>query len=165
MTETLGEHDDRLDLLVSRHIDAPRSLIWEAWTVPENLVQWWCPRPWTTELRAFELYPGGAFHAVMHGPDGGISDNPGVFLEIVPQERIVFTSMLVKGWRPASPWLALTGIFTMEDEGDGTRYTARALHKDDADRQQHEELGFYEGWNTCITQLSDFTRNLAARKG
>ena len=79
-------------------------------------------------------------------------------------ERIVFTTALVKGWRPGIPWLSLTGIFTMEDEGSGTRYTAHAMHKDDADRQKHEDMGFYEGWGTCMTQLEDFTKELAARK-
>ena len=164
MADTLGELDDRLDLVISRFIDAPRALVWEAWSVPENLAQWWCPKPWTTELRAFEMYPGGGFHAVMHGPDGGISDNPGIFLEILPMERVVFTTALVKGWRPATPWLSVTGIFTMADEGDGTRYTACARHKDVEDCKRHDEMGFEEGWGTCITQLADFTRELAQRK-
>ena len=73
----------------------------------------------------------------MRGLDGGESDNPGCFLEIVPRKRIVCTSMLTGGWRPASPWLAMTAVFTLADEGSGTRYIARCLHKDDADYEGH----------------------------
>jgi len=96
------------DLVISRVLNAPRAALWRAWTDPELLRQWWCPKPWTTEVRAFDLRPGGAFHTFMQGPDGGSSDNPGSFLEIVPQQRLVFTSMLGAGWRPQSPWLGFT---------------------------------------------------------
>ena len=69
------------DLVISRLLPAPRAALWRAWTDPTSLPVWWCPRPWTTELRAFDLRPGGAFHTVMRGPDEGISDNAGCFLE------------------------------------------------------------------------------------
>lgn len=153
--------DQQLDLEISRLVNAPRARVWKAWTDPALLQEWWCPRPWKTELRAFELRPGGAFHTFMSGPNGGESDNPGCFLDIAPQERIVFTSMLKGGWRPASPWMAFTAIVTMEDEGAGTRYVARVMHKDDAERQRHEELGFFDGWGVCITQLEEVARNIS----
>eukprot|EP01036_Dinobryon_divergens_P012265 gene12265-16520_t len=76
------------------------------------------------EVRAFDLRPGGAFHTRMRGPEGEESDNPGCFLEVVPEAKIVWTSMLTGGWRPASPWLGMTAIFTLADEGEGTRYVA-----------------------------------------
>ena len=63
--------DDPNDLVISRLLRAPRSALWRAWTEPELLKQWWCPKPWTTEVRAFDLRPGGAFHTFMQGPDGG----------------------------------------------------------------------------------------------
>src|SRR5574341_725190 len=90
---------DPHDLVISRLVRAPRAALWRAWTEPELLKEWWCPRPWTTEVRAFDLRPGGGFYTFMRGPDGGTSDNPGCFLEIVPQSRIVFTTMLTAGWR------------------------------------------------------------------
>lgn len=152
--------DHPLDLEISRFLDVPRAKIWKAWSEPKILAQWWCPKPWTTEVREFEFHTGGAFYTFMRGPDGGESDNPGCFLEIVPNERIVFTSMLTGGWRPATPWLAMTAIFTLADEGTGTRYTARCLHKDDADRRKHEEMGFYDGWGTCATQLEEVAKGL-----
>jgi uncharacterized protein YndB with AHSA1/START domain len=152
--------DTRLDLEIVRVVNAPRAKVWRAWSDPANLRQWWCPRPWTTEVRAFDFRNGGAFHTVMSGPDGGTSDNPGLFLDIVPMERIVWTSMLVEGWRPAKPWLAMTGIFSMVDEGTGTRYTARCLHRDDADRRKHEAMGFFDGWATVIGQLEEIAQLL-----
>ena len=148
------------DLVISRLVAAPRSALWRAWTEPDLLKQWWCPKPWTTQVRAFDLRPGGAFHTFMEGPDGGTSDNPGCFLEIAPPSRIVFTSVLTAGWRPATPWLAFTAIIAMADEGDHTRYVATAMHPDKATRDRHDELGFFQGWNICIDQLEAFARRL-----
>ncbi|MEN9543311.1 MAG: hypothetical protein RLZZ598_144 [Pseudomonadota bacterium] len=148
------------DLLISRLLRAPRAALWRAWAEPELLKQWWCPKPWTTEVRAFDWRPGGAFHTVMQGPDGGISDNPGCFLDIVPQRRIVFTSMLTADWRPATPWLGFSAVITLDDEGEGTRYVASVRHPDQATRDRHEQMGFYEGWGICIDQLDAFASQL-----
>jgi len=153
--------DAKLDLEIVRNVAAPRAKVWRAWSDPEILKQWWCPRPWTTELRAFDLRAGGAFHFYMSGPDGGESDNPALFLEVLPMERIIWTTMLVAGWRPASPELGITAIFSMEDDGAGTRYTARCLHRDPAERDRHAEMGFFDGWGTVITQLEEVARALA----
>ena len=144
------------DLVISRLLQAPRASLWRAWTEPDRLEAWWCPKPWVTEVRAFDLRPGGAFHTFMSGPDGGTSDNPGCFLEIVPGERIVSTSMLLGGWRPATPWMAMTAVITFADEAGGTRYTATAMHPDAATRDKHAEMGFFEGWNLCIDQLEAY---------
>ncbi len=152
--------DASLDLEIVRFVAAPRAKVWRAWSDPDILKRWWCPQPWVTEVCAFDFRAGGAFHTFMSGPDGGESDNPGIFLEIVPGERIVWTSMLVAGWRPAAPWLAMTGIFELADEGAGTRYTARCLHRDDADCRKHEEMGFFEGWGTMIGQLEQVAKAL-----
>jgi uncharacterized protein YndB with AHSA1/START domain len=152
--------DPARDLVVSRRLLAPRTALWRAWTEPDLLKAWWCPKPWTTEVRAFDLRPGGAFHTFMRGPDGGTSDNPGCFLEVVPGARIVFTSMLAGGWRPATPWLPMTAAIAMRDEGDGTRYVATVMHPDAAVRDRHEGMGFFEGWNACIDQLDALARRL-----
>src|SRR5262249_13124532 len=84
--------DANLDLESVRIVAAPREKVWRAWSDPTILQQWWCPKPWVTEIRAFDFRNGGAFHTFMSGPDGGESDNPGLFLEIVPIERIIWTS-------------------------------------------------------------------------
>ncbi len=148
------------DLVISRLVRAPRAAVWRAWTEPALLKEWWCPKPWTTEVRAFDLRAGGAFYTFMRGPDGGTSDNPGSFLEVVPGQRIVFTSLLTEDWRPATPWLAFTAIITLADEGEGTRYTATVMHPDKATRDSHEQMGFFDGWGTGITQLETFAQQL-----
>lgn len=144
------------DLVISRLLKAPRAALWRAWTEPERLKEWWCPKPWVTEVRAFDFRPGGDFHTFMSGPDGGSSDNPGCFLEIVPGERIVWTTMLTGGWQPATPWMPLTAVFSFADEAGGTRYTATAMHPDAATRDKHDAMGFHEGWNLCIDQLEAY---------
>jgi uncharacterized protein YndB with AHSA1/START domain len=149
------------DLVISRQLRAPVAALWRAWTDPALLAQWWCPKPWTTEVRAFDLRPGGDFHTFMRGPDGGTSDNPGSFVEIVPGERIVFTSMLTGGWRPTQPWMPMTAVFTMRPEAGGTRYTALCMHADRESRDKHETMGFHEGWGICITQLDALACTLA----
>ena len=152
--------DENLDLEIVRVLAAPRAKVWKAWSDPTILARWWCPKPWSTEVRAFEFRSGGALHTVMSGPDGGTSDNPGVFLDVSPMRRIVWTSMLAADWRPAAPWLAMTAVFLMEDEGAGTRYTARCLHQDAAGKARHEELGFFVGWRIMVDQLEAVARAL-----
>lgn len=148
------------DLVISRLVRAPRATLWRAWSQPQLLKEWWCPKPWTTEVRAFDLRAGGAFHTFMQGPDGGTSDNPGCFLEVVPQQRLVFTSLLLADWRPATPWMPFTAVISMADEGEGTRYVASVMHPDQASRDRHAELGFFDGWNTCIDQLESFAQQM-----
>lgn len=151
----------RLDLKISRTLDVPRSLVWRAWADPRHLEKWWTPKPWTTEVRGFELSPGGAFETIMRGPDGQESDNAGAFLDVVEQERIVFTSVLSAGWRPVSkPMLPMTAIITMADEADGTRYEALVLHADEEGHEMHKSFGFHDGWNTAIDQLAAVAADL-----
>lgn len=152
--------DGAHDLEISRFLAAPRAKLWQAWADPQKLAQWWCPKPWTTEVRAFDFRPGGAFYTFMRAPAGeeGESDNPNCFLEIIPQERIVWTTMLGGGWRPATPWLGMTASISFADEAAGTRYIARVMHKDAADAKKHEDMGFFPGWNTATTQLEDLAR-------
>jgi uncharacterized protein YndB with AHSA1/START domain len=157
-----AKQTDVNDLSITRVLRAPRALVWKAWSDPAHLKHWWCPKPWTTEVRAFDLRAGGAFYTFMRGPDGGTSDNPGSFLEVVPLTRIVFSSVLNEDWRPAdAPWMPFTAIITMSDEGQGTRYTALVKHPTQATRDQHEKMGFHEGWGICIDQLDAFARTLA----
>jgi len=153
--------DNDLDLVISRRLRVPRALVWKAWTEPVHLKEWWCPKPWTTEILGFELAPGGSFHTLMRGPGGETSDNPGAFLEIVPHSRIVWTTALIERWRPAAePWMPLTAIITLEDEGEDTRYVATVMHKDKKTRDRHEQMGFFDGWGTCADQLEVFAGSL-----
>ena len=147
-----AKHDDRLDLVLKRDVKLPRELIWRAWTEPKHLVKWFTPAPWKTVDCEIDLRPGGIFRTVMQGPDGEKFDNAGCYLDVVKHERLVFTDALGPGYRPAASSF-MTAIMTFEEHNGGTRYIARALHKDDADRKKHEEMGFHDGWATALDQL------------
>lgn len=142
------------ELVLTRLIDAPREKIFKAWTTPELLVQWFTPKPWQTVRAEVDVRPGGASLIVMRGPDGTEFPNRGVYLEVVPNERLVFTDAFTEAWKPSEkPFM--TGVLTFEDEGGKTRYTARVLHWTVADREAHEKMGFYEGWGKATEQLAE----------
>jgi uncharacterized protein YndB with AHSA1/START domain len=150
------------DLSISRFINAPRAAVWKAWSEPRHFEQWWIPAPIQCKAVKFDLRPGGGFETLMREGDGDFQPHlKGCFLDAVPEQRLVFTTMLTEGWRPFEPWLALTAIITMTSEGSGTRYTSVALHKNPADSRKHVEMGFYDGWGTVIDQLAE----VAARLG
>jgi uncharacterized protein YndB with AHSA1/START domain len=76
-----------------------------------------------------------------------------VFLEIVPQKKLVFTDAYVDAWTP-SPKPFMTAIMTFEQQGNKTKYTAKALHWTQKDLEEHEKMGFHEGWGTAADQLA-----------
>ncbi len=145
-----------LDLSIARVIAAPRSRIWRAWTDPARFAQWWVPAPATCRVVEMDLRPGGGFETEISEDGGAFQPHlSGCFLDIVDGERIVFTNALVGGWRPAEqPFM--TAIITLEDHPTGTNYLARVMHKNTADRDMHEEMGFYDGWGAVVEQLAQF---------
>ena len=149
MTATI--ETDR-DLVLTRLIDAPRAKLFDAWTKPELLKQWFAPLPYTTPSAEMDVRPGGANKITMRGPDGVDMPNRGVYLEVVPNERLVFTDAYTEAWAPsAKPFM--TVILTFEEEAGKTRYTARVRHWTVEDREAHEKMGFHEGWGLCADQL------------
>jgi uncharacterized protein YndB with AHSA1/START domain len=140
------------ELVLTRLINAPREKVYRAWTDPELLKQWFAPKPYTTPVVEIDVRPGGSAYFVMRGPDGKDLPNRGVYLEVVPNEKLVSTDAYVKAWEPSEkPFMTL--ILTFEGEGGKTRYTARVRHWTVADREAHEKMGFHEGWSLCADQL------------
>ena len=155
----LWKPDPKLDLILERVVDVPRELVWAAWTKPEHIVHWFAPKPWTTTDCEIDLHPGGIIRFTMRSPEGKDFPNVGCILEVVPQERLVWTDALLPGYRPsAKPFF--TAIIALEKQGKGTRYTATAIHRDEAGRKQHEEMGFYEGWGQCLDQLVAYSKTM-----
>lgn len=154
-----------LDLVLERVIDVPVDLVWKAWTEPENLKAWYCPRPWSVSDCELDLRPGGTFSATMRSPEGQEFVNLGCYLDIVPNERIIWTDALLPGYRPAEKGILgsffLTAVITMTPEGTGTRYKAVAMHQSPEGRKQHEEMGFHEGWSTVLDQLVEHMKAVA----
>jgi uncharacterized protein YndB with AHSA1/START domain len=141
------------DLVLTRIIDAPPSKVFKAWTDPELLKQWFAPLPYTTPVAELDVRPGGASLVVMRDPQGNDMPNRGVYLEVVQDQRLVFTDAYSTAWEPSQkPFM--TVILTFEDLGGKTRYQALVRHWTVADRETHEQMGFHQGWGTCADQLA-----------
>ena len=144
---------DGNDLVLTRIIDASPEKVFDAWTRPELLRQWFVPKPWTIAAAELDVRTGGASHIVMRAPDGTEFPNHGVYLEVVRNRRLVFTDAYTEAWVPsAKPFM--TASVDLEDLGGKTRYTARARHWSKEDREAHEKMGFHEGWSICAEQLA-----------
>lgn len=148
--------DPDRDLLIERVIRAPREAIWEAWTNPAQLVQWWIPKPLVLRVDALDLRPGGAFVTRM-SEDGQtfVPHVDAVFLRIEENDRLVFTNAVDSTWYPALPApVAMTTEIILGDGEAGTDYRAIVRHADPQQRAAHEELGFFEGWGTVTEALA-----------
>lgn len=158
------------DLIIERTLDAPIELVWEAYTNPEHIKQWFAPKPYQITECELDLRPGGIFRIRMIGPDGFDTGHgvPGCVLEVTDREKLTWTSALGPGYRPnlsgeGCESFPFTAVVTFADAGNGkTAYRAVALHKDVADREKHEQMGFNEGWGTVAGQLEEFAQSLAA---
>lgn len=126
-SENPAPEDTNRELVLTRLIDAPRDKVWRCWTEADLLMQWYAPRPWSTPSAALDVRPGGVNAITMRNPEGEDFPSTGVYLEVVPNEKLVFTDSFTDAWTPAEkPFF--TAILTFEDEDGKTRYTARALH-------------------------------------
>lgn len=162
MTRLIHKPNPKLDLVLERIIDVSPDLVWAAWTEPEHLKQWFTPVPWKTVECEIDLRPGGIFRTVMQSPEGQNFPGASCYLEIVPNERLVWTNALEPGFRPAQLPAAemtecgeikFTAVISMEPHGNGTKYTALAMHREEAARKKHEEMGFHDGWGKALDQL------------
>ena len=148
--------DPTLDLVLERFIDAPKALVWEALTKPEHLKEWYMPKAWGAVANCeLDVRPGGMFSIDIASAAGQeASPNLGCFLEVVPMERLSWTSMLFPGYRPAVfDDIPITAIVTMETAGTGTRYVFTALHRDEADFKKNKESGWQQGTEIALDQF------------
>ena len=139
------------ELSVTRLIAAPPARVWDV--MVNRLEEWWCPRPWTTELVAQERRPGGRSAMIMRGPDGESNALEGIFLAWDEGRRFVSTDAVNAEFEPTGPFMA--GTWEIAPEGDGTRYTASARHWSAETMQRHKEMGFEDGWSACAKQLAE----------
>ena len=142
--------DESLDLSVTRLIDAPVETVWTVAT--GRMEEWWCPKPWRAEIIEADWRPGGRSAMVMHGPNGEAMPYEGVFLEVSPGRRFVFTDAFKPGWQPQGPFMV--GTMEFVDEGGKTRYTGTARHWSREAYDQHKAMGFEQGWALAAGQLA-----------
>jgi uncharacterized protein YndB with AHSA1/START domain len=145
----------KLDFVLERVIDAPTRLVWEALTKPEHLKEWYMPRQWGRVTRCeMDLRPGGIISIDIAVGDGQAFPNVGCILDVIPMQRLVWTSMLFPGYRPAVfDDIPITAIMTMESVGTGTRYVFTALHRDEADFEKNKTSGWQQGTGIAVDQF------------
>jgi uncharacterized protein YndB with AHSA1/START domain len=154
--------DPKLDFAIERFIDAPARLVWEALTKPEHLKEWYMPKAWGRVARAeMDVRPGGIIRIDIAVADGPEVPNLGCILEVIPMERLSWTSMLFPGYRPAVfDDIPITAIMTMEAQGTGTRYVFTALHRNEADLEANKASGFYQGTEIAIDQFVEHVTSM-----
>ncbi|KFL31586.1 polyketide cyclase [Devosia riboflavina] len=151
--------DNERDLVLTRLIDASPAAVYSCWTDPELMKKWFAPKPWSTPRVTLDLRPGGGNVVVMADEAGNEYPNPGQYLEVVPNKKLVFTDAFVGDWKPSGkPFF--TCVLTFDDEGGKTRYTAVARHWAKEDKEAHEKMGFHEGWGLCAAQLEEVAKGL-----
>ena len=152
----------KTDFVLERFIDAPRRLVWEALTKPEHVKEWYMPKPWGRVSRTeMDVRPGGIFSIDIATGEGQEFPNLGCFLEVIPTERLVWTSMLFPGYRPAVfDDIPITAIVTMETAGTGTRYVFTALHRDEADLEKNKASGWQQGTEIAVDQFVAHVKSL-----
>jgi uncharacterized protein YndB with AHSA1/START domain len=142
------------EIVLSRVFDAPREIIWNAWTDPKQVVQWWGPRGFTTTIHEMDVRPGGTWRHTMHGPDGTNYPNNSVFIEVVRHERIVYSNA---GGKEGGPGMNFTATWTFESDGDQTRVTIRMVFDSAQARDMViKEFGAIEGGKQTLQRLGEY---------
>lgn len=143
------------NLTITREFNAPRDLVWMAWTEPEHIAQWFGPEGFSTRVDKYELKSGGRFDYVMIGPDGKEYPGTSVFKEVSPKDRIVATDEFGEDFKANNPDLPSGMIVTetFEDLGSKTKITISIEHASAEDRKKHEEMGVVAGWGSTLDKL------------
>ncbi|MEQ1577284.1 MAG: SRPBCC family protein [Hyphomicrobium sp.] len=146
------------EIIMSRLINAPRELVWKAWSDPAHLTHWWGPRGFSTTTSEMSLKPGGTWRFVMHGPGGTDYKNKIVYSEVVKPERLTY----LHTGEDENDDVKFNSTITFEDKGGKTEVTLRSLFETAAERDHvAEKYGAVEGGNQTLTRLSEYVLELA----
>ena len=157
-TSSVDLDRDPRAIVGTREFDAPRALVFSAWTDPKHLAQWWGPFGFTTTTSSFDFRPGGVWRFVMHGPDGRDYQNRVTFEEIVPPQRIVYRH---GGGDDVEPVQSRTMVI-FEGLGRRTRITWRGEFPSAAERNRViKEYGADKGLIETLTRLGDYVAAMA----
>jgi len=137
------------ELSITRHIAAPPEKVWDVMVNRQE--EWWCPAPWHAKIDLQERRAGGVCNMTFHGPDGEVMPQEGIYLAYDEGHRFVTTDAVKADFQPSGPFMI--GLWEIDPDGEGTRYTATARHWSEETMKQHEEMGFAEGWGACADQL------------
>lgn len=151
------------EIVITRIFNAPRELVFKAWTEAKHIEQWWGPEGFTTRVTEMDLRPGGQWCYVMISPDGTEYPAQGVFREIVPPERLVTSDEFGEGIKKVldvdlPQGMVMTVLF--EDLDGKTKLTIQIVHESADDRRKHEEMGVVPGWNSSLDCLDQYLPKL-----
>jgi uncharacterized protein YndB with AHSA1/START domain len=141
-------------LTLKRTFDAPVKLVWEAWTQPEHIINWWAPKGMKVEVVEHNFNVGGKWKYVIPMPDGSEFISDGEYLEIVELKKIITTA----NFKPMTEGVELQVLF--EENGDKTNFTFNVVHQTEEYCKQQEKMGFYNGWGTAFDRLGTFVSTL-----
>jgi uncharacterized protein YndB with AHSA1/START domain len=149
-----NENAAQFDLVLERVFDAPRELVWKAWTDPALLAEWWGPKCFTNPVCRADVRPGGAIYVEMRAPDGTVYPMKGIYAEVNEPERMVFTSGPVDA--QGKPMFEVHTTVTFADVGGKTalKLVAKVLNMTSADATRHL-AGMREGWSQSLDRLND----------
>ncbi len=153
----VGAESMRRDLIITRVFDAPRELVFSAWTDPERVARWWGPRGFTTPVCEMDLRPGGAVRIVMRAPDGVEHPMRGVFREIIAPERLVCTFVAVD--EEGGPLLEGLMTITLAEHRGKTKLTLQTSAIGLVTRAAVMLEGMEEGWGQSLDRLAEFLVN------
>jgi uncharacterized protein YndB with AHSA1/START domain len=145
------------ELVMERVFDAPRALVWRAFTEPERLKQWWGPKGWTLPVCALDLRPGGVWHYCMRGPNGEEGWGKAVYREIVEPERLVYLDAFSDADGKVAegmPQMLITVEFA--DHGGKTKVTSRTRFASAADLETTLGMGVADGMTETWNRLADY---------
>lgn len=149
------------EIVLTRVFDAPRELVWKAWTDPKHITQWWGPRGFTTTIHEMDLRPGGLYRHTMRGPDGNECPNTCIFREIVEPEYISYSQT---GGKPGEAVATSEVAWIFEAQGDKTKLTLRMVFPS-AEARKHIETkhGVIEGGTQTLDRLAEFLTKSTGR--
>ena len=146
---TINEVENRT-LTIERTLNAPISLVWEAWTKPEHISKWWGPKGMDIEVEEHEFKVGGSWKYVMEMPDGNKFISEGVYSEIVENQKIVTSA----NFRPMTEGVELHIL--LEEDSNKTKLKFSVVHLTAEYCKQQEQMGFYNGWGSAFDRLDEF---------
>jgi len=144
-------------LTLRKVFNAPVKFIWDAWTQPEHIVQWWAPKGMKIKVIEHDFRVGGKWKYSMPMPDGNEFISDGEYLEIVKFEKIVTTA----NFKPMTEGVEIHALF--EADGDKTNFTFSVVHPTEEYCKQQEKMGFYNGWGSAFDRLEALVTPLSAK--
>ena len=149
-------NDPNRTLTLERTFKAPIKLVWEAWTQPEHIAQWWGPKGMETKVIEHNFSVGGQWKYIMAMPDGSEFIAEGVYSEIIAFEKIISSA----DFKPMTEGVEIQALF--EENGDETKFTFNVVHATEEYCKQQEQMGFYNGWGSVFDRLDEFLQKEAS---